>query len=128
MICDRIKAAREKTGMSARKFAETIGLKYTTYYGYETGAREPGADTLALLVKHLNVSSDYILGIESNKEISPPSSEDEEGELTVDEVISAFVSAGLVSKNQDLTDEDLRFFISIIDAIDSWFSQRNNSI
>lgn len=45
MICDRIRALREKTGMSARKFAEEMGMKYTTYYGYETGSREPGSDS-----------------------------------------------------------------------------------
>ena len=45
VICDRIRALREKTGMSARKFAEEMGMKYTTYYGYETGSREPGSDS-----------------------------------------------------------------------------------
>lgn len=46
VICDRIRALREKTGMSARKFAEEMGMKYTTYYGYETGSREPGSDSI----------------------------------------------------------------------------------
>ena len=43
MIWSRIKELRESTGMSARKFADQLGIKYTTYYGYETGSREPGS-------------------------------------------------------------------------------------
>lgn len=64
MICDTIRALREQTGMSARKFAEEIGIKYTTYYGYETGSREPGSDLIIALAKYHNVTTDYILGIE----------------------------------------------------------------
>ena len=66
MICDRIRALREKTGMSARKFAEEMGMKYTTYYGYETGSREPGSDSIVALAKYYNVTTDYILGIEKS--------------------------------------------------------------
>lgn len=64
MISCRIKKLREGTGMSARKFAEEIGVKYTTYYGYEAGKREPGSDFIAMLANYFHVSTDYILGIE----------------------------------------------------------------
>lgn len=66
MIHDKIRELREKTGMSARKFADKFGLKYTTYYGYETGAREPGSEFLIKFSQYFNVTVDYLLGIEKS--------------------------------------------------------------
>lgn len=63
MLCDRIEKLRKSTGLSARKFAEELGVKYTTYYGYEKGTREPGSDFITKLALRFGVSTDYILGI-----------------------------------------------------------------
>ena len=86
MICDRIRALREKTGMSARKFAEEMGMKYTTYYGYETGSREPGSDSIVALAKYYNVTTDYILGIEK----SPAPAEADTGDKRLDGIIEIY--------------------------------------
>lgn len=86
MICDRIRELREKTGMSARKFAEEMGMKYTTYYGYETGSREPGSDSIVALAKYYNVTTDYILGIEK----SPAPAEAETGDKRLDGIIDCY--------------------------------------
>lgn len=86
MICDRIRALREKTGMSARKFAEEMGMKYTTYYGYETGSREPGSDSIVALAKYYNVTTDYILGIEK----SPAPAEADTGDKRLDGIIENY--------------------------------------
>ena len=86
VICDRIRALREKTGMSARKFAEEIGMKYTTYYGYETGSREPGSDSIVALAKYYNVTTDYILGIEK----SPAPAEADTGDKRLDGIIENY--------------------------------------
>lgn len=86
MICDRIRALREKTGMSARKFAEEMGMKYTTYYGYETGSREPGSDSIVALAKYYNVTTDYILGIEK----SPAPAEADTGDKRLNGIIENY--------------------------------------
>ena len=86
VICDRIRALREKTGMSARKFAEEMGMKYTTYYGYETGSREPGSDSIVALAKYYNVTTDYILGIEK----SPAPAEADTGDKRLDDIIENY--------------------------------------
>ena len=64
VLFERIRELRESTGMSARKFAEELGIKYTTYYGYETGTREPGSEFIANFAKRFGVTTDYILGLE----------------------------------------------------------------
>ncbi len=69
MIGDKLKEIREKTGMNKKEFADYIGIKYTTYNGYETGAREPASDFLILISTKFDVSIDYILGLQTEKEI-----------------------------------------------------------
>ena len=44
MIKDKLREVRERTGMNKKEFAEYIGIKYTTYNNYETGAREPDSE------------------------------------------------------------------------------------
>lgn len=69
MIGERLKEIRESTGMNKKEFANYIGLKYTTYNGYETGAREPASDFLILISEKFDVSIDYLLGLKTNSEI-----------------------------------------------------------
>ena len=69
MIKDKLKEIRENAGMNKKEFANYIGSKYTTYNGYETGAREPDSDFLILISKKFDVSIDYILGLQDEKEI-----------------------------------------------------------
>ena len=69
MISERLKEIREKTGMNKKEFADYIGLKYTTYNNYETGAREPASDFLILISTKFDVSIDYILGLQTEKEV-----------------------------------------------------------
>ena len=61
----RLTAAREAAGIS---IADRAGLSISTVYGYETGRRTPQADQLAELAKALGCSSDYLLGLVSERE------------------------------------------------------------
>jgi transcriptional regulator with XRE-family HTH domain len=63
VLANRIKELREKTGLKQKEFAEKLGIKVTTYNGYETGNHEPKSDFLISLAKEFNVTVDYILGL-----------------------------------------------------------------
>lgn len=69
MIGEKLKEIRESVGMNKKEFAQYLGLKYTTYNGYETEAREPASDFLILFSEKFDVSIDYLLGLKSNSEI-----------------------------------------------------------
>ena len=122
MINDRIRELRESTGMSARKFAETMGIKYTTYYGYETGAREPGSDFIVKFADYFGVTTDYILGIGTKK--SPEPEGPEEDKLSMDELVTMLSKAGFLDENGDLSDTDLRFLMAVGEMIRTWFADR----
>ena len=69
MISDKLKEIRENTGMNKKEFASYIGVKYTTYNGYEPGAREPDSDFLILISTKFDVSTDYILGLQTESNV-----------------------------------------------------------
>lgn len=132
MEYDRIKMLRENTGMSARKFAETLDIKYTTYYGYENGTREPNYDTMIKMCEYFGCTADYLLGRvddpnqyygETKK--SPAPAKAETGEVNAERMMKAFVDAGIMPGGVDLTDEDLRFLRVVFRAIADWFTQRD---
>lgn len=121
MLFERIRELRESTGLSARKFAEELGIKYTTYYGYETGTREPGSEFIANFARRFGVSTDYILGLEQKK--SPePALTDPEGSVTRDQLVEALQTMGFLDENGQLSDADLKFLSSVVALLDEWFN------
>lgn len=131
MIFDRIKELREGTGMSARKFAESIGIKYTTYYGYETGTREPGSDTVTALCNYFGCTADYLLGLSNDphghrpeKEKAPAPAKAETGEVSLEETDRLLVALGLIKEGEQLSDDDLAFVGHIVGLLDAWFRKR----
>ena len=69
MIGEKLKELRENLGLNKKEFAQYIGIKYTTYNGYETEAREPSSDFLILISEKFDVSIDYLLGLKDEREI-----------------------------------------------------------
>lgn len=120
MISDKMRELRESTGMSARKFAETLGVKYTTYYGYETGSREPGSDFIVKFADYFHVSVDYLLGIEKEK---PSNSAEAEPEGTEKWLIDLLVKGGYLPEGQDLDDRSAAFLLHWLGVLDAWFSK-----
>ncbi len=59
---NRIKELRERKNISMRQAAEELKIPYTTYVGYEKGAREPNSEMLIRLAEYYNVSVDYLIG------------------------------------------------------------------
>lgn len=118
MWLDVIRDMKSKSGLTTAEIAKKSGIPEPTLEKLFAGkVKDPKLPTIQKLVRFFGGSLDDL-----DKKNSPTPSEDEEGELTVDEVVSAFVSAGLVPEGKDLTDADLRFLITIADAIDRWFA------
>lgn len=119
MWFDVFNEMRRKSGMSLDELSEKSGVPKGTLAKITSGiTKAPALETMRSLV--------YAMGYTLNDledEKSPAPSEDETGELTTEEVISAFVSAGLVPPGKDLSDADLKFLMAIADAIESWFAE-----
>jgi len=53
---------RKQAGINAKDFAAQLGIKYTTYAGYENQGREPKYDVLCKIAAALHVSIDDLIG------------------------------------------------------------------
>lgn len=57
-----LKALRQSLNMSQKEFAASLDIGYTTYNGYETGARDPKSDFWIKVARKYNVTIDYLMG------------------------------------------------------------------
>ena len=132
MNYDRIKKLRESTGMSARKFAEAIDMKYTTYYGYENGVSEPNSAVIVKLCSYFGCTADSLLGLSDDpkgyfdeKETSPAPAEAETGEVTREMSIQLLKALGLLDKSGNLSDDDLAFLGYIVGLLEWRFGDHS---
>ena len=59
----RIKEAREKAGYAQKDLADLVGVKPTTFNGYECGKHDPKSDLLVKIANVCGVTVDYLLGV-----------------------------------------------------------------
>ena len=110
----------EKTPMPTKKRRITFAiddelLSKINQYSLENNCKNQSQAILSLINKGLHA-------ISSQEKAPTPSDDDAGAKLAVEEVIAAFVVAGIVPEGQDLSDEDLKFFSSILAAVSQWFA------
>lgn len=66
---ERLKMAREHSGLNKTKFAEKLGLTVSTVSLYESGNRVPADSTLKLISKEFSISYDWLKTGEGPMEI-----------------------------------------------------------
>lgn len=59
---DRLRQSREQKGLTQDELAQRCGFSKTQMFRYEKGMNDPTSAVLALLVRELGVSADYLLG------------------------------------------------------------------
>ena len=65
---ERLKQLRKKSGHTQTSLGELLGYNKTAICDWETRGKEPRFDILIKLAGIFNVSTDYLLGVEKNKE------------------------------------------------------------
>lgn len=68
-LSKNIKHLRMDHHMTQQHLAYKLGLTKSVISAYETGLRQPSYDVLINLTKLFNVTSDFLLGINSNQNI-----------------------------------------------------------
>ena len=64
----RLKDLREDSDVTQCDIAEYLHIKQNTYSQYENGQRQLPIDVLICLAKYYGTSTDYILGLTSERE------------------------------------------------------------
>ncbi|MGJ0848240.1 helix-turn-helix domain-containing protein [Tissierella praeacuta] len=100
---DRLKELRKDYSITQQELADKIGIVRTAIANYETGRTIPDSDTLTLLAKIFNTTTDYLLGISNirnpyqNKNIKETP---EEQDIVPEEFINADEARAYVNKHQ----------------------------
>ena len=63
-FAQKLKKLRLEKGLSQKEVSTALGLTRNAFTNYETGVREPSLETLKNICLFLEVSSDYLLGLE----------------------------------------------------------------
>ena len=61
---ERLKEIRKECGKTQKEVYTVLGMSANGYASYEQGRTEPSIETLIKLCKVLDVSADYLLGLE----------------------------------------------------------------
>jgi transcriptional regulator with XRE-family HTH domain len=88
-IGNRLKERREDKGLTQQQLGELVNVSDATINRYERNLREPGIETIKLLAKVLDCTSDYLLGLSSQPRPKPPAKEEEEKDDEFDFVLAA---------------------------------------
>lgn len=66
IFSERLKSARQSTGLTQKAFAKKVGMSQNGFSLFETGQRDPSIPMLIRLSKLLNRSADWLLGQTAN--------------------------------------------------------------
>ncbi len=100
---DRLKELRKDYSITQQELADKIGIVRTAIANYETGRTIPDSDTLTLLAKIFDTTTDYLLGISNirnpyqNKNIKEAP---EEQDMVPEEFINADEARAYINKHQ----------------------------
>lgn len=66
-FCERIRKCRNQKNQTQKEVADFLGVSSAAFSQYENGKRKPSLDTILLLAKLFEVSTDYLLGLEKSE-------------------------------------------------------------
>lgn len=114
------KNAKLSVKESITKLSELgINISDKTMYSWESGYRQPDADTFMTLCAIYGITS-FNDVIEKTSESDYTESEADVKER-VDALTKAFESCGYIAPGGDLTDDQLRFCMGLVDFLDKYF-------
>lgn len=68
MFSERLKALRNEKGISQKELASVLFVSQQSIAKWETDRATPNPEMLSKIAQYFKVSSDYLLGLSSNKE------------------------------------------------------------
>lgn len=71
-----LKKLREDKRYSQTQLAKELGVSNVTISQYESGDRKPDIDTVKTIAKYFNVTTDYLLGHTTDKELTQKDEKD----------------------------------------------------
>lgn len=88
----RLKKLREEQGLTQQQLADLLHVGRPTIAGYETKRKEPDFEKVLWLSSFFNVSVDFLLGREEQREISAATMSDDESSQLDEKLFNLLLS------------------------------------
>ena len=122
-VANLLRNARKNSGLKVDEVIRTLKDKYDitisskTLYGYEVGRSQPEIDCFFYLCDIYHVSPNII----ENASESDTSESEADVQKRIRTLSNAFESCGYIAPGTDLTDDQLKFCIGLVDFLDIYF-------
>lgn len=122
MGLEKIDVFKKEQGLTNEELSKLSGVPKATIDKITSGAtRDPKLETIKALVYCLGHSLD---DLDDKKSAPEPAATDSEATLRrMQLLIDSFEAAGYVRPGEDLTDEQLRFCMALVDFLDTYFGR-----
>lgn len=123
---EKIVYYRDKRGLTQKALAERMGITPTRLNYWEKDKREPDVKMLNLLCKTLEIDPKALLSDEETEK-TPAPSEDRAGALSIEALEAMLIQGGFIRPDEDLSDDDLDFLLSVGRIVETWFRKRQKN-
>ena len=124
MISDTIKELREKNDYTQTALAKKLGLSRSAINAWEMGVSVPSTSYLMELAKLFNVSTDYILGLDTKEKIDITFTYDLNGILNVSaEILSTGDEISKIMSTKGLSKEEIQDLKEVVSS-----NENNNEL
>lgn len=120
---EKIVYYRDKRGLTQKALAERMGITPTRLNYWEKDKREPDVKMLNLLCKTLEIDPKALLSDEETEK-APEPSEDSTRAISVEALEEMLIQGGFIRPDEDLSDDDLDFLLSVGRIVETWFRKR----
>lgn len=120
---EKIVYYRDKRGLTQKALAERMGITPTRLNYWEKDKREPDVKMLNLLCKTLEIDPKALLSDEETEK-APAPSEDSTRAISVEALEEMLIQGGFIRPDEDLSDDDLDFLLSVGRIVETWFRKR----
>lgn len=103
MFNEILKKLRKQKGVTQSDIAKLFDVGYTTISNWETGFSEPSIEQIKILADYFGVTVNYLLGVDNADPI--------------EKLKQALKEAGLYNGDDDMSEEDLKKALQIVDMI-----------
>ena len=119
-----LKQYRERAGYTQKEISSVLDVTPQSVSMWEKGKNKIDIDTLYQLCNLYKTDFSKLLeSVSDTKNAPEPATTDSEAIRRMQLLINSFEAAGYVRPGEDLTDEQLRFCMALVDFLDTYFGR-----
>lgn len=122
---ESLKRMKAESGLTTAEIAKQADIPEPTLEKLFAGVtKDPKLPTMKKLVHFLGYTLDDLYPEEKEKEKAPAPSEDSTRAISIEALEAMLIQGGFIRPDEDLSDDDLDFLLSVGRIVETWFRKR----